>query len=100
MFKSGKKTQLLQAYRCHRGHFFKHGEDQSGFSDSFIEYVVYVYLRCLSLNTAVDIIRVTYEDDVLTKSQVLMFVEQVGRTIPTLDDIDRLFSPKVGISGF
>lgn len=93
MFKSGRKTSRVQAYRCHRGHFFKHDSGLSGFSDSFIEYAVFVYLRCLSLNTTVDIIRATYEDDILTKSQVLAFIEWVGKAIPTLDDIDRLFSP-------
>lgn len=94
MFKSGKKVQRIQAYRCNRGHFFKNESGFSGFSDSFIEYVVYIYLCCLSLNTTVDIVRATYEDEVLTKSQVLSFVEQIGRTIPSIDDIDRLFVPQ------
>jgi hypothetical protein len=94
MFKSGKKTHRVQAYRCLNGHFFKEDSSLFGFSDSFIEYAVYVYLRCLSLNTTVDIIRATYEDDILTKSQVLTFIEQVGKTIPDVDDVDRLFSPR------
>ena len=94
MFKSGKKIQRIQAYRCNRGHFFKDDSGLSGFSDSFIEYVVYVYLRCLSLNTAVDIIRATYEDDILAKSHVLSFIEQVGNVVPSVDDIDLLFTPK------
>jgi len=94
MFKSGKKVQRIQTYRCSRGHFFKDDSGLSGFSDSFIEYVVYVYLRCLSLNTTVDIVRATYEEDILTKSHVLSFVEQVGRAVPSIEDIDRLFSPR------
>lgn len=94
MFKSGRKAHRVQAYRCYNGHFFKQDSNLSGFSDSLIEYAVYVYLRCLSLNTTVDIIRATYEDDILTKSQILAFVEQVGKAIPGVDDIDRLFSPR------
>lgn len=94
MFKAGRKAYRVQAYRCHLGHFFKVDSSLSGFSDSFIEYAVYVYLRCLSLNTTVDILRATYEDDILTKSQILTFVEQVGNAIPGVDDIDRLFSPQ------
>lgn len=94
MFKAGRKAYRVQAYRCHHGHFFKEDSSLSGFSDSFIEYAVYIYLRCLSLNTTVDILRATYEDDILTKSQILTFVEQVGKAIPGVDDIDRLFSPQ------
>lgn len=94
MFKSGRRIRRLQAYRCSNGHFFKRGDNSSGWTDSFIEFVVYVYLRCLSLNTTVDIIRATYEDEVLTKSQVLEFIQSVGDALPALDDIDRLFSPQ------
>lgn len=94
MFKSGRRLRRLQAYRCSNGHFFRRGDNSSGWTDSFIEYVVYVYLRCLSLNTAIDIIRATYEDEVLTKSQVLEFIHWVGDILPSLDDIDRLFSPR------
>lgn len=94
MSKSGKRIRRFQTRRCLNGHFFKTDDHSSGWTDSFIEYVVYVYLRCLSLNTTVDIIRATYEDEVLTKSQVLEFIQSVGDAVPTLDDIDRLFSPQ------
>lgn len=94
MFKSGKKFKSIQTFRCKNGHYFKTDENSSLWNDSFIEYVVYIYLRCLSLNTTVDIIRATYEEDILTKSLILSFVERVGKALPTLDDIDRLFSPK------
>lgn len=94
MAKSGKRIRRFQTRRCVNGHFFKTGDHSSGWTDSFIEYIVYVYLRCLSLNTTVDIIRATYEDEVLTKSQVLDFIQWVGDAVPTLDDIDRLFSPR------
>lgn len=94
MSKSGKRIRRFQTRRCLNGHFFKTEDHSSGWTDSFIEYVVYVYLRCLSLNTTVDIIRATYEDEVLTKSQVLEFIQSVGNVLPGLDDIDRLFSPR------
>ncbi len=93
MRKNGREIVKIQAYRCENGHFFK-GSSLGTFDDSFIEYVVYVYLRCLSLNTTVDIVRAMYEEDVLTKMQVLRFIEDVADALPTLDDIDRLFTPK------
>lgn len=93
MKKKGKEAVRVQAYCCENGHFFK-SNPLGTYDDSFIEYVVYVYLRCLSLNTTVDIIRATYEEDILTKLQVLRFIENVADKLPTLDDIDRLFDPK------
>ncbi|OGM33445.1 hypothetical protein A3D00_00825 [Candidatus Woesebacteria bacterium RIFCSPHIGHO2_02_FULL_38_9] len=93
MFKSGKKIVKVQAFRCENGHLFKANGNLLSWSDSFIEYAVFVYLKCLSLNTTIDIIRATYELDLLTKSQILLFIEWVADPLPTLDDIDRLFSP-------
>lgn len=92
MSKSGKRVRRVQAYRCSNGHLFKEGLNSS-WTNSFIEYTVFIYLRCLSLNTTIDIIRATYEIDLLTKSQILLFIEWVADPLPTLDDIDRLFSP-------
>jgi len=93
MTKSGKRKRSIQAYRCRKGHFFTTGT-LNGYADSFVEYVVFVYLRCLSLNTTVDIVRATYEDEVLTKATVLSFLEQVADAVPTSDDIDNLLHPK------
>lgn len=93
MGRKGREIVKIQAYRCNNGHYFKQ-ENIGTYDDSFIEYVVYVYLRCLSLNTTVDIVRAMYEEDILSKLQVLSFVEDVADSLPTLDDIDRLFSPK------
>ena len=87
--KSGKKTYRVQKYLCGNMHVFRMNVPFS-FSDSFIEYVVYVYLRCLSLNTTVDIVRATYERTVLTKQQVLDFLELVADALPTLEDVDSL----------
>ncbi|MBU0570153.1 transposase [Patescibacteria group bacterium] len=92
MGKAGQRKQKLQLYRCKNGHQFRINH-ASCWDDSFIEYVVYVYLRCLSLNTAIDIVRATYEKDLLTKSLILQFIEQVADVLPTIDDIDRLYDP-------
>lgn len=66
----------------------------STFDDSFIEHVVYVYLRCLSLNTTIDIVREMYEQDVLSKQVILDFIEKVADTLPSLSEIDEIFMPK------
>lgn len=92
IFKSGQSIQKFQTYKCENGHVFKVGSG-GRFSNSFIEHVVFVYLRCLSLNVTVDIIRETYEEDVISKSQVLEFVERVADALPGLDEIDNLYSP-------
>lgn len=90
--KSSKRKRKIQTYQCENGHFFK-ARIRNQWSDSFIEYVVYVYLRCLSLNTAIDVVRVTYEEDLLSKKLILTFIEQVADPLPGLDDIDRIFEP-------
>ena len=92
MKKSGKYIQKVQAYRCDNGHRFTKSEREI-WDDSFIETVVFVYLRCLSLNTTIDIIRMFYEIEILTKSLILDFIESVADALPTLDDIDGLFHP-------
>jgi hypothetical protein len=93
MTKSGKRITSYQGYRCSNGHYFTIGRN-SAFADSFVETVVYIYLRCLSLNTTVDIIRMFYEEDVLSKGQVLDFIEIVADKLPTLDDIDGVYTPR------
>lgn len=93
MTKKGPVVKKIQAFRCESGHYFK-AENGSRWNDSFVEYTVYVYLRCLSLNTTIDILRATYEKDLLTKRDILNFIEVVGKALPALDDIDRLFTPK------
>ena len=91
--KSGKKIYRVQKYRCNSMHVFRSSAPFS-FADSFIEYVVYVYLRCLSLNTTVDLVRATYEKELLTKQQVLDFIELVADALPAIDDIDSLLTPR------
>jgi transposase-like protein len=93
MTKSGKKTTSYQAYRCKNNHYFTIAK-VSVFSDSFVETVVYIYLRCLSLNTTVDIVRMFYEEDILSKGQVLDFIEIVADKLPTLEEFDEIYTPK------
>lgn len=93
MQKQGKKKVSQQAYRCEKGHFFKVG-NQELFADSFVETVVYIYLRCLSYNTTVDIIQMFYEESILSKGQVLDFLEIVADKLPTIDEVDVIYEPK------
>jgi hypothetical protein len=55
--------------------------------------VVYVYLRCLSLNTTIDIVREEYDTDILTKGTILDFIESVADALPSVDEIDTLYHP-------
>lgn len=91
--KTGKQSYRVQKYRCSNMHIFRKNAPSS-YSDSFIEHVVYIYLRCLSLNTTVDIIQETYERDILSKAQVLDFIELVASSLPSLDDVDELLTPR------
>lgn len=92
MTKRGRIKLEIQTYRCQNGHCFIVHKGKL-WDDSFIETVVYVYLRCLSLNTTIDIIRMFYEENLLTKRLILEFIEAVADVLPTIDDIDRLFNP-------
>lgn len=93
MSKSGKKKRKVQTFKCENGHFFK-GLGDSPWDDSFIELVVFLYLRGLSLNATIEVVQAFYETDILSKGQILQFIETVADVLPTLDDIDRLFEPK------
>ena len=92
MTKKGKVIRKVQTYRCINGHSFTR-EQKLWWDDSFIEHVVYVYLRCLSLNATIDIVREEYDDDLLSKGLILEFIEAVADVVPTIDDIDGLFQP-------
>lgn len=92
MSKTGQKKKLVQNYRCENGHFFNF-DDGLGYTNSFIEFVCFVYLNCLSLNTTIEIVRAYYEDDILSKKTILDFLEMVADKVPAIDDIDNLFHP-------
>lgn len=93
MTKYGLKKVSYQKYLCQNGHNFDVNPSSSQFANSFIEHVVIIYLRSLSLNTTVDLIRIYFEKDILTKQTVLVFVEKVADCLPTIDDIDGLYHP-------
>lgn len=93
MTKHGKVLQKVQSYRCAAGHVVTL-QPAGRWDQEFIEHVVYVYLRCLSLNTTIDIVREQCEEDVLiTKGLILDFIESAGDALPTIDDIDGIFHP-------
>lgn len=93
MTKEGPKQTSYQSYRCRKGHFFTQNPSSSRFTNSFIEYAVVAYLKSLSLNTTVDLLRIYYERDVITKKGLLELVESVADQLPTIDDIDHVFHP-------
>jgi hypothetical protein len=92
MHRRGKRIGKIQLYRCQNGHQFRK-DDIPPWDDSFIEYVVFVYLLCLSLNTTIDLVREMFEIDILSKGQILNFIEIVADQLPTIDDIDRIYNP-------
>lgn len=93
MFKSGLQVKTYQKYQCSNHHIFKAKNTDSFFDDSFIEYAVIVYLRSLSLNATISILRIYYEQEVLTKPTLLAFIEKVADKLPSLEEIDNLFHP-------
>lgn len=92
--RNGLRKFIFQTYRCMNGHLFTPGNIHSAFTNSFIEYVVALYLRSLSLNATIHVVRLQFEKDLLSKQTVLEFIEIVADKLPTLDDIDNLFHPR------
>lgn len=78
----------FQAYRCMNNHLFIPNHNQSSFTNSFIEFVVILYLRSLSLNTVIQIVRVQFEKDILSKETILEFIEKVSDLLPDLSGTD------------
>ena len=85
---------IFQSYRCMNNHLFIPNHHQSSFTSSFIEYAVAVYLRSLSLNAVIQIVRIQMEKDILSKKTLLQFIDTVSERLPTLDDIDNIYHPK------
>lgn len=57
------------------------------------EFVVFVYLRTLSLNVGVTLLRAWYEQDILSKEHVLDFIEQIADRLPSLEAVTAHFQP-------
>jgi hypothetical protein len=64
------------------------------YTNSFIEWAVFVYLRALSLNRTVDIVRATHEQDILSKKQLLAMIERVADALLSHEEVDALFHPQ------
>lgn len=92
--RTGLQKRTVQAYRCMNGHLFAPGNIHSAFTNSFIEYVVVLYLRSLSLNTVIQVVRLQLEQELLSKQAILEFIETVADKLPSLDEIDNLFYPR------
>lgn len=93
MSKEGKSKQNIQKYKCENGHIFQ-DMTRELWSDSFVEHVVFVYLKSLSLNTTIEIVREYYEENILSKSQILDFLNRVSKAMPSINQIDEIFKPK------
>jgi len=93
VFRTTVKIESFQSYKCMNGHRFD-GNTTGKYTNSFIEWAVYVYLRSLSLNRAVEIIRATHEKTILSKRGLLTMLENVMEELPTHGDINRLFHPR------
>lgn len=92
--RTGLRKFIFQAYRCMNGHLFSPGNIHSSFTNSFVEYVVALYLRSLSLNTVIQVVRIQFEKDLLSKQTILECIEKAADKLPSLDDIDNLLHPK------
>ena len=92
--KNRKRYKLIQNYRCVNNHFFKDPlADTLRYSNSFMEHVVFTYLKCLSLNTTIYLIREQFEEQILSKKLILSFIERIASKLPNLDSIDDLYKP-------
>ena len=93
MSKNGIKLRKVQAYRCDNNHFFPK-KQYSSWTNSFVELVVFIYLNSLSLNITINIVRAIYDTEILSKSTILNFLEQVADEVPDISSTDQLFNPK------
>ncbi len=89
----GKRNVRIQSFQCENGHSFQ-DKPHRGFDDGFIEFVVFLYLQCLSLNTTVTIVRAFYLNDILSKGQVLSLLETVADKLPSIHQLDAIYCPK------
>jgi hypothetical protein len=64
------------------------------FATELVDFVVYSYLRSLSLNTSVDIVRAIFDEAILSKPMVLRFIERTADSLPSLEAITAHFLPK------
>jgi transposase-like protein len=58
-----------------------------------MEYTAYMYLRCLSFNQVIAILRAYYEQDVFTKNHLIDHIERLADRIPDNQKITRWLKP-------
>lgn len=64
------------------------------YSLKMVEYVGYVYLRCLSFNQVIAILGAYYQQDVFTKDRLINHIEQLADRIPENNQISCWLNPK------
>lgn len=64
------------------------------FAGDLVDFVVYSYMRSLSLNTTVALIRAIFEEPILSKAMVLRFIERVAEALPSLEAVTAHFQPQ------
>lgn len=64
------------------------------YSIKVVEYVTYLYLRSLSFNQVIAILRAFYEQDIFTKNHLINHIEQLADRIPNHQAISQWLKPK------
>lgn len=64
------------------------------FAVEMIEYVAFMYLRALSFNTVIDIVRAWYDKKVLSKDILIDHIEQLADRLPSHQNITAFLKPK------
>jgi hypothetical protein len=64
------------------------------FEIEMLEYAAYMYLRALSFNNILDILRAWYMKDVLSKRSLITHIELLADRIPDNSTISQIFKPK------
>lgn len=85
-----------QRYECLRCATFWSDTPDRPFGEytvEVVEFVVFAYLRTLSLNVGVSLLRAFYEQDILSKWQVLEFIERVADMLPSMEAVTAYFKP-------
>ena len=86
-----------QRYECMKCRVFWDDPHESPFGEytvDAVEFIVLAYLRTLSLNVGVTLLRAFYEQDILSKGQVLRFIERIADSLPSLETVTARFQPQ------
>lgn len=64
------------------------------YSIRMVEYATYMYLRCLSFNQVIAILRAHYEQDIFAKTTLIEHIEELADRIPTNQTITQWLMPQ------